>query len=394
MKRSQHRLAFVRSFCESPDLRTYDPYDIWKTPFGFRAKNFYNQHRVLGLPAATVLTVFDRYVNDRLRLFYVKQEYPIVRALAAQALLKLYSRHRDSTLLTSTVEHLEWLRRNSCVGFHGPCWGLGFHYAVDKGLIYDANTPLTTMTPYALEAFIEWMRVTDDESYLPIILGIFEFLEKDVPILEENDEYLVTSYSHLRDRTVINAVSYVMYSYALLLRFLDKKQREKASVKIRKLYNYIVLNQASDGSWMYSPQSDSFIDCFHSCIVIKNLIKTADIVDLVDCDTVARRGYKFLKDEMYIAEEGLFKRFAVSNKPGIVRYDLYDNAEILNLAHLIRDFRLVQVLESSIAKTFVSHNQVFSHVDWLGIRHGPNLRRWAVMPYVYALAALESCPEK
>lgn len=384
------RTRLIRRICERDDLSTYDPYDIWKTSLGFHTKNFYNHHRVLGLPGAACLTIVDLYLNENVRLFYKQQEYPIVRALAALSLLKLFERLKDPSLLESVRGHLDWLRRNSCIGLSGPCWGLGFRYAVGKNLIYDVNTPLTTMTPYALEAFAEYTRLSGDESWLPMIQGVLEFLENDVVILEDADDYLVTSYSNIPDRTVTNAVSYTMFSYGLLYSYVEVNERGRVTEKIRKLYEFVRRNQNADGSWLYSPATPSFVDCFHSCIIIKNLIKTANIVNLDGCQKIISRGYQYLKENLFVAESGLVKRFAKTDKPGLIRFDLYDNAEMLNLAHLMGDSELARNLDASIVESFVKETNIYSQIDWLGIKHGPNMLRWAVMPYVYALAVLES----
>lgn len=379
----------IRRVCERGDLQTYDLYDIWKTKIGFCVKDFYNHHRILGLPAAALLTLFDLYVNNRARLLYQRQEYPIVRALAAQALMQLYVGTRDESLLVAVRQHLEWLRNNSCVGYSGPCWGLGFPYAVSSAFHYSVNTPLTTMTPYALEAFVNYTEVVGDTSYVPVINGIFEFFEKDVQVMEETDDYLVTSYAAMCDRKVVNAVSYAMYAYGLMLPYLDAAQRERIERKIRKLYRYIVVTQRADGSWPYSEDPPVFVDCFHSCIVIKNIIKANKRLRLKDCEQVVARGYQFLKKATYVEAAGLFKRFAQANKPGVIRFDLYDNAEMLNLACIMEDMQLVSSLERRIEQTFVNGENIWSQVDLFGLKHGRDFLRWAVMPYLYASATIE-----
>lgn len=390
MTKSADRQRLIRHICESSDLRTYDPYDIWMTSVGFWVKNLYNQSRYAGLPFAAVVALFDVYVNDRLRLFCVRREYPITRALAAQSLLKLYSRSPDAGLLPHIIRHLEWLDHHSCSGYSGPCWGLGFRYAVGKRLVYDANMPLTTMTPYVLEAFVEFTRATGDTRWVPTIRGIHNFLEQDLVVLEETDEILVTSYAAMRDRQVINAVSYVLYCYALLLPYLDISQQEVAADKIRKLYNFVRRTQAEDGSWLYSPEPTSFIDCFHSCFVLKNLLKASKLTGLEGCSEVLSRGYQFLKEHVFDHETGLSKRFAKTNKPGLIRFDLYDNAEMLQLAELMGDAEFADSLETGICRAFVRSGRIFSHIDWMGNRLGPDRLRWAVLPYIHALATREA----
>ena len=184
----------------------------------------------------------------------------------------------------------------------------------------------------------------------------------------------------------MNAVSYVMYSYSLLINYIDRNQHDAIRQKIRKLYNYVKLNQAVVGSWAYSPDPPSFIDCFHSCIVIKNILKTARLVELDGSQDVASRGYEYLKKNMWSTKDRLFKRFAKSNKPGMVKFDLYDNAEMLNLAWLMNDNDLVRTLDESINRMFIRGDDIYSRIDRFGIRHDCNMLRWAVMPYIYAVA--------
>ncbi len=379
---------FRREVCARDDLCTSDPYDIWITSLGFRVKHLYNKNRILGLLPAALLTLFDMYINNRTRWFYAPREYPIVRAWAVLILLRQYRVSGADELLAQARSHLDWLLANACEGYSGPCWGLGFEYAVSANFAYSSNMPLSTMTPYALEALVGFTSLVRDDEYEKAIVGVFEFLEHDLEIMEETTEYLVTSYAAMRDRKVINAVSYTMYSYALLMPYIDPSQRSDVLEKIGKLHAYVAMNQNDDGSWYYSPEGNSFIDCFHSCIVIKNLIKTHRIApDLIDLQGI-ERGYEYLLKEFFVPEHGLYKRFAKANKPSLVRFDLYDNAEMLNLMTLMRDYERAKALHVEISKAFISADGIHSQIDRFGLRQNSNTLRWATMPYLYALGGL------
>lgn len=378
----------LERICARDDLVTDDPYDVWKTALGFRVKDLFNRQRVLGGLPAAALSLFDAFANNRTRLFYTAQEYPIVRAWAALALLNSAERNGLPALRAHAVAHLKWLQLHACRGYSGPCWGLGFRYAVGAGLVYDEDMPLTTMTPYALEAFARYTTLTADLQFVPVIRGIHAFFDKDVQVMDETPEYVVLSYSALRDRRVINAQTYSLLALALLLPYITPEERHRALIRIQKLYAYVVRNQREDGSWLYSPDGDSFIDCFHSCIVLKNLEKARQIVELPAVEAVIERGYAYLLRNFRVNRTGLFKRFTLSNKPSLVRYDLYDNAEMLNLAILRGDHALVESLNVAIEKHFVKDDIIFSQIDFLGFRRNRNMLRWAVMPYLYALSQL------
>ncbi|MCK4348495.1 MAG: hypothetical protein KAW47_07750 [Thermoplasmatales archaeon] len=382
-------MELINKFCTGDDLKTFDPYDLWKTAGGFIVKNFYNHHPKLGLVPAALFTLYDVFLNNERRNFYTPQEYPIVRAWAALILLNLYRHNRKASTIDNVVLHLDWLKQNTCHGYSGYCWGLGFKYAVSKDLIYDSNMPLSTMTPYPLEAFVTYTEISKSDAYLDVIRSIYSFFENDIQILEETKEYLVTSYAPLPDRKVVNAVSYSMYSLAILLPYIDEMEHQRLGQKIKKLFAFIVKSQNADGSWFYSPEGHSFIDCFHSCVVLKNIIKTNRAFPLHDSDQVVAQGYLYLKNNFFVEKVGLFKRFSKSNKPSIVKFDLYDNAEMLNLAILMGDGSLVGELRKAIEKNFCVGEDIYSQIDIMGKKRNKNMLRWAVMPYLYALSLLE-----
>ncbi len=385
---ASHIKALIERFCARETLSTYDPYDIWKTSPGFWVKDLYNRQPALGLPLAASFALFDDVVNSRWRLFYAQGEYPIVRATAALCLLNVYERTRERRLLDFAESHLEWLAANTCRGYNGYGWGLGFPHAVSRDVVYDSNTPFTTITPYALEAFVVHANVTGETRFAPVIEGILRFFDCDVKVMNEDSDTLVTSYGPFCDRRVINAVSYTMYAYALCLPYAGRDRVDGIKTRIRKLYTYIRRQQEPDGSWFYSPDGRSFIDCFHSCIVLKNVIKTARIMDLEGSAALVASGYDYLTRSFLNESRFLFKRFSVKNKQGLVRFDLYDNAEALNVALLMGDGTLAGRLLESVLKNFSSGDDIYSQIDFLGIRRNRNTLRWAVMPFLYAGSTL------
>jgi hypothetical protein len=71
-----------------------------------------------------------------------------------------------------------------------------------------------------------------------------------------------------------------------------------------------------------------------------------------------------------------------------VRFDLYDNAEMLNLAMLLGDSRLAQSLLASVLQHFCRALDVYSQIDFIGRRRNKNTLRWAVMPFLYAVSEI------
>ncbi len=381
-------IELIERFCLRDDLATYDPYDIWKTRLGFWAKDLYNGHRWRGLGPVAFLALFDTFANNRARKFYSRQEYPIVRALAALSLLNVYRVGGNTDQLEAAKRHLQWLTSHACRGCRGTAWGMATNYAVSKGLHYGVNTPLATMTPYCLEAFVEYRDLSGDGSFDETIRGIARFLDEDLVVMEETDQHMAMSYAPMKDRIVVNAASYTMWAYALLLPSLPSGNRDAAIRRIEKLHCFVRRQQRPDGSWLYSPEGKSFIDCFHSCIVLKNLIKTHEICPIDGTPELISAGYQYLKDHLLDEKQNLYRRFSVANKPGIVKYDLYDNAEMLNLAVLMEDRAHVKVLGESIERNFHDGPMIFSQIDASGTERNRNMLRWAVMPYLHALSQI------
>lgn len=382
-------IDLIEHFCLREDLSTYDPYDIWTTAAGLRVKQNYNQSPKLGLAPAAAVALLDTVFNAPLRSLYRPREYAIVRSLAVLSLLNFYRVRSSHELLLSAKHHLQWLAANQCSGYSGPCWGLGFPHAVSRGLVHDANTPFSTITPYALEAFTAFHHVSPDPAHHDAFAGILRFLDCDIQIMEEDQEVLATSYGPLRDRIVTNAVSYTMFAYATLLPHTQSPSTHYIQ-KIQKLYAYLCRHQRPDGSWLYSPHGKSFIDCFHSCIVLKNIVKTDRLIPLPDANAVLQAGYHYLKSAFLDQKYFLFRRFSVRNKPGIVRFDLYDNAEGLQLALLLGDKPFARKLAASIVHHFCEGRTIYSEIDFLGMKHRQNTLRWAVMPFLYAASILIS----
>jgi hypothetical protein len=367
-------------------LATYDPYDIWKTKIGIVVKRFYFQNKYLGLIPAGILTIYDLYINNKFRLLYKKQEYPIVRAQAALCLLNLYEHDKKNIYLEYARKHIDWLINNSSKGYHGYCWGLNFNWIYSATEIYDKNIPFSTHTPYPLEALIKYYKITQNKSILEVIKSIFLFLENDIKVMKETNELLILSYGVEKDRIVSNSNSYIMYMYALLLDFFPEKESYIKN-KILKIYNFIISVQHENGSWLYSPYDiNTFIDCFHSAFVIKNIIKTNNIVKLNQSLKIVKNGYSFIIDNFLDKKEFLFKRFSKSNKISLVKFDLYDNAEMLTLSINLDDNNTKKKLKLSIIKNFTKDEDISSTIDLFSIKRNNNHLRWAIIPYLYALS--------
>ncbi|HTD94191.1 MAG TPA: prenyltransferase/squalene oxidase repeat-containing protein [Chitinophagaceae bacterium] len=370
----------IEKYVLQDDLRSFDPYDIWKSVPGAWVKKKYYSNKAFSVLAAG-LSVFDLFLNNRARWLYKRQEHPVVRAFAASILNKLYAEENKAAYLNYAKKNILWLLENTQKTGSGVGWGLGFYHPVSNTVAYPENAAFSTITPYMLEALIEDERIQGSYgAHKDVLQGVYRFFNEDIQVLEETDGYQVTSYGTQKDRKVVNAVSYTLYS---ILRLNDYfKQNATGSLNPEKLYNYVVSMQRPDGSWYYSEEGKPFIDCFHSCIVLKNLIKSVPYFPIDE--NVISKGYHYIKSNFKDPAKGLYRRFSLTNKPGLIKYDLYDQAEMLNIAVLMDDRAEADAILAAIRKNFITPSGIYSSIDLWGFRRNKNFLRWAVMPFLYS----------
>ena len=203
-------------------------------------------------------------------------------------------------------------------------------------------------------------------------------------VIKENDEFLAISYGTTHDRVITNAVSYTLFAYTIFSKYIHNTKIEK---KIIKLYNFIKINQLKNGAWFYMPnKKNSFIDCFHTCFILKNLIKSNHLNKINGADVTIKKGLNYLLENFHDNKFGLYKRFSISNKPSIVKFDLYDNAETLNLFQLLDKNDDFKRLNKSIVKNFFFKDDIYSIVDVFNNKKFRGTLRWAIIPYLRAIS--------
>lgn len=380
-------VSIIEKICLNEDLNTFDPYDVWSLNLGLEIKKIYFKNRLMGIIPAGLVSIFDLFINNKNRFFYSKKEYPIVRAQAGLALINIYIQHNDEKYLKFAKLHIDWLLEHFSRDYTGLSWGIGFEIVIDSETTYEKNTPYSTVTPYVLELFDAYYKLSKNDKIKESILDIYLFYEKEIQIMKETNDILITSYGPFKDRIVTNSVSYTMYAYSIFLQYSEDKAYIEN--KIVKMYNFLKSVQKNNGSWSYSPSNSStFTDCFHTCFIIKNIYKTSLVINLSQATNVIQRGYQLIKESFYDKNNGLYFRFITKNKPNLISFDLYDNSEVLNLAILLKDEYTVNSLGEKIFANFFEGSDIYSAIDIFGRKKNKNMLRWAVMPLMLTLSRL------
>ena len=371
-----------------PDLLTYDPYDLWKTRLGLRLKKFYYEKGKATIPVIAPFYLLDAYAPLLVRRFIKPQEFPIVRAFAALSSLNIYAITSEQKYIELAGVSVNWLIDNRLTDFHGACWGLGMPWMTKTGFSA-ASTPFISVVPYCVEALFEYSNHTGDKRSKEVALSTLDYLEKDLQRLLEAPNNLALSYGPTKERRiVINGNAYAMMLYALLSDKLPTKRSlliERAS----HICNFIKSQQLPDGSWLYYADREpgNFIDCFHSCFVLKNLIKFSEISG-EDVSAIVDRGIEYVLNNFLDKKHGLARKFSITAHPTMVKFDLYDQAELLNLLIETNKVEQAESLHNQIFKYFyINAKGTFGYqIDLFGRLNEMLYLRWAVMPMVYVLS--------
>jgi len=357
----------------------YDPYDIWATRQLGKLKQGWGSGSLSSkvmLPVVGILELLTPVLFRRL-IGVNEHHYPHVEAMLA------------STSQGQHAENLLSYFKNSRVN---SGWGLPFAWYSKNG-VYGSNIPYVTNTPYVMEALLKLSkRLNIHDEAMEIFQSTWGFLES-LKVMFEGENLLALSYAPIDEpRMVVNANAYAAFGYALHAVYGKEQNQEIAKIKVERLTNWVIEQQNSDGSWLYYADNDSgnFIDCFHSCFVVKNLLKVSrllpDLSDLIQ--PTIDKGWVYIRNELYDKDSGLCRRFASRAQRDPFRLDLYDQAEYLGL---LVDFGLLSEAEEfavRVEKKFRKGKHWYCRIDMFGRRWGKDFLRWGIVPFWYHQARL------
>jgi hypothetical protein len=132
---------------------------------------------------------------------------------------------------------------------------------------------------------------------------------------------------------VVNANAYRAYLLTnAAIEFSDAKYQKAAE----KNLNFVLEAQNADGSWFYAVDGKrTFVDHFHTCFVLKALAKIETLTGNSDCTSAIQRGVDYYIRHLF-DEDGVPKPFSRAPRVTVYRRELYDYAECLNIATLLR----------------------------------------------------------
>ena len=147
-----------------------------------------------------------------------------------------------------------------------------------------------------------------------------------------------------------------------------------------------------------NPQ-DAFIDNFHTCFVLKNLFKTNLVFNDSRIIEAIRRGYTFYRDHL-LNKDGLPRAFAKIERFNMVKIELYDYAEGINLGVLLKDeidgaFQIAHGMAEKVISDYQLEDGHFvTRVNMFRQKHTVPFMRWPQAQIFCALTTLAKAMTK
>lgn len=371
-----------------------DQYDFWAWPLGGRTKRTYYGGSRPGYLLAGALAALDSAIPAARKLVRHPTRFPIADAHYVMGHLAVYAARRNPYSLERAEMILDALKLQRCRGFTDYCWGYPFDWVTVDGT-WPAETPLITTTPYVYEAFEAYHEVAGDPESLHVMQSIATWASDGLHQTGVAPGQEATAYTPLDRRRVVNASAYRGYLLGAAGRRFGREDWLKAADANLK---FVVGAQRQDGSWLYAVDGrDPFIDNFHTCFVLKNLAKSLASGAHADVNEALQKGYHFYKTAL-LDESGLPKPFAVTQRTNLVRRELYDYAEGINLALLMRgvdedaDAILARLVDDLVTHWQMDDGHFRTRTTVMGKNTVP-YHRWAQSQVFRALALVAASGE-
>jgi hypothetical protein len=372
---------------------SYDFQTFYASDLTRKAKALYYRRPLLGTMAVAPIVFCEAFVPGARRVFWKRQRFPIADAHYAMGfafLSRVFSREAH---YQRAVHFLEVLKSTRCPEYENYCWGYPFNWETIRGTIRE-GTPLITTVPYVYEAFREVWLLDQRDEWLQTMKSIAMHGLEDYRDFETSANASTCSYTPDPGQSVgvINANAYRAF---LLTRaavdFSDETFRKTAQRNL----NFVLECQRADGSWYYANDGKrAFIDHFHTCFVLKALVKIEQITECPSCTEAIENGIRYYVTNLFDAD-GLPKPFSRRPRLTVYRRELYDYAEYVNLAVLLRgrfpelDHHLSAVLNELVAKWQRKDGSFRSRRLLMGWDNTP-MHRWAASQLFRSLCLLLS----
>jgi len=298
------------------------------------AKALYYRKPLLGVLAVSPMVFSEAFVPSARSIFWKRQRFPIADAHYAMGFAFLAKRLKEERFYERALHFLEVLKSTRCAGYSHYCWGYPFNWETLRGTIRE-GTPLITTVPYVYEAFKQVWEIDRSDEWFRIMKSIADHALFDYKDFQTSANASTCSYTPDPEQSVavVNANAY--RAFLLTSAAHDFSEERYWKVAERNL-NFVLESQNEDGSWYYAKDGKrNFIDHFHTCFVLKALTKIEALTGHSGCTEAVKRGVEYYTTNLF-DESGLPKPFSSRPRLTVYRRELYDYAESINLAVLLK----------------------------------------------------------
>lgn len=332
---------------------SYDFQSYYASDLARKAKALYYKKPLLGIVAVSPMVFSEAFVPSAKSIFWKRQRFPIADAHYAMGFALLSNLLNEKSYYTRATHFLKVLKETRCPGYAHYCWGYPFNWETIRGTIRE-GTPLITTVPYVYEAFRQVWEIDRSDEWLQIMKSIAEHACQDYKDLPTSSTASTCSYTPDPEQSVavVNANAY--RAFLLTCAAHDFSDERYWKIAERNL-NFVLEAQNEDGSWYYAKDGKrDFIDHFHTCFVMKALAKIEAIRGHAACTKAIERGIGYYTTYLF-DERGLPKPFSSRPRLTVYRRELYDYAESINLAVLLKGrFPKLDELLSSVLNDIVT----------------------------------------
>jgi len=359
---------------------SYDFQTFYASPFGQWAKALYYRQPFWGALAVSPIIFCEAFVPRARALFWRPQRFPIADAHYAMGFRFLAQALGEDRYYERALHFLDILEQTRCPGYKNYCWGYPFDWVTLRGTIHE-GTPLITTVPYVYEAFQQAYQTDGQDRWRRIMRSIAEHGANDYQDIETSATASTCSYTpDPRDSVrVVNANAY--RAFLLTSAAIDFSEERYREIAERNL-NFVLDAQNPDGSWYYANDGQRhFIDHFHTCFVMKALAKIEALTGDAKCTTAIERGVQYYVTNLF-DEQSSPKPFSRPPRLIVYRRELYDYAECVNLAILLRGRfpkldSILPAVTSQILKVWQKPDGCFRSRELLLGWDNTPMHRWA-----------------
>lgn len=245
-------------------------------------------------------------VNLRPILLVRKAINPEAPALFARANLDCLEMGWPGPFAERARRCLDWLLAHDASaqgGYHGRCWGY-HHPWQSPGFYRPGNAPNCYVTAIVAGALLHGHRLLQRRDYLDAARSAAEFILRDLPVLEEDDEEKCIAYvPDLRERFQVININALAASVLAQVGALTGDA--EALAQARKLMTFVARRRTPYGAWHYTVDPRHSLvahDNYHTGMILDALLAYEQATGDSRFRTDYAAGLRYYREHLFLAD--------------------------------------------------------------------------------------------